>query len=215
MLEPAAAALESVAGAVYPSLTPASRAALLSYVALVFRWQRIANLTGAPDPSTFIRQHVSDSLSVLPHVGAGPLADIGSGAGLPGLVLAIAQPALEVVLVEPRGKRARFLEQARIELALPNVSVHAGRVQDWHPAHPPQTLICRAFASIPDFLTATLHLQSPGVRVLAMKGDLPEVELAGLDHDRYRSEVRSLEVAGWARRHLVALDCRESGTFVQ
>lgn len=208
MLEPAEAVLESVAGAIYPPLTVASRAALLSYVALVFRWQRIANLTGAPDPSTFIRQHVSDSLSVLPHVGAGPLADVGSGAGLPGLVLAIAQPALEVVLVEPRGKRARFLEQARIELALPNVSVHAGRVQDWHPMLPPQTLICRAFASIPDFLTATLHLQSPGVRVLAMKGDLPEVELAGLDHDRYRSEVLPLEVAGWARRHLVALDCR-------
>ena len=208
MLELVDAALASVAEAVHPPLTPASRDALLSYVALVFRWQRIANLTGAPDPATFVRQHVSDSLSVLPHVGAGPLADIGSGAGLPGLVLAIAQPALEVVLVEPRGKRARFLEQARIELGLSNVSVEAGRVQDWHPLHPPQTLICRAFASIADFLNATLHLQSPGVRMLAMKGDLPEVELAALDPGRYRSEVLPLEVAGWARRHLVALDCR-------
>lgn len=189
------------------SLTPDSAAALARYVELVFRWQRIANLTGAADPETFIREHLADCLAVLPHIGEGPLADIGSGSGLPGLVLAIVRPDIPVALVEPRGKRARFLEQVRIDLRLAHVAVHAMRVEAWRPLIPVDALICRAFSSLPDFVSATRHLQRPGLRLLAMKGELPASELDDLEARGFTVEARSLTVPGWSQRHLVTLHC--------
>lgn len=190
------------------TLTPESIAGLARYVDLVYRWQRIANLTGAADPETFIREHLADCLSVLPFIGEGALADIGSGSGLPGLVLAISRPDLEVSLIEPRGKRARFLEQVRIELRLHNVEVHPIRVEDWVPLAPVRTLICRAFSALGDFVDATRHLQQPGLRLLAMKGEPPAGEIAALQAQGYLVQTRELVVPGRLRRHLVIVDCR-------
>ena len=189
------------------TLAPESAAALARYVELVFRWQRIANLTGAADPDTFIREHLADCLSVLPFIGQGALADIGSGSGLPGLVVAILRPGTPVALVEPRGKRARFLEQVRIELELPNLAVHAVRVEAWNPTVPVDTLICRAFSSLPDFIKATRHLLRPGLRLLAMKGELPESELAEVAAQGFGVQTEPLTVPGWSRRHLIIVDC--------
>ena len=199
--------LASVSAELGVSLAPESVATLAQYVGLVFRWQRIANLTGAADPETFIREHLADCLSVLPFIGEGALADIGSGAGLPGLIVAILRPDIPVTLVEPRGKRARFLEQARIDLRLANVTVQGGRVEAWTPTAPIDSLICRAFSSLPDFLAATRHLQRPGLRLLAMKGELPAAELAEVDTGRYAAETHALTVPGWSRRHLVIFRC--------
>ena len=190
------------------ALTPESVVALARYVDLVFRWQRIANLTGAVDPDAFIREHLADCLSVLPFIDEGAMADIGSGAGLPGLVVAILRPDTPVALVEPRGKRARFLEQVRIELKLANVTVHRTRVEAWIPTVPVDSLICRAFSSLIDFLAATRHLQRPGLRLLAMKGELPTGELAEVDAQRYAVQIEELAVPGWSRRHLVIFHCR-------
>jgi 16S rRNA (guanine527-N7)-methyltransferase len=189
------------------ALAPESVAALARYVELVFRWQRIANLTGAAGPDTFIDEHLSDCLSVLPFLGEGALADIGSGSGLPGLVVAILRPDIHVALVEPRGKRARFLQQVRIELKLTNVNVHTARVEAWSPARPIDTLICRAFSSLPDFIVATRHLQRPGLRLLAMKGELPKSELAEVEAQGFAVQSQLLTVPGWSRRHLVIIQC--------
>jgi 16S rRNA (guanine527-N7)-methyltransferase len=166
----------------------------------------VANLTGADSALAFAREQVVDSLAVVPHVGAGRLLDVGSGNGLPGIVLAIARPALAVTLLEPRAKRARFLTQVRIELGLANVEVVCARVEDHHPLQAYDTLIARAFAALPDFVAATRHLLRPGTRLLAMKGQLDARELAACGLPLAALKTLTLNVPGYAERHLVMVD---------
>ncbi|MBM4226473.1 MAG: 16S rRNA (guanine(527)-N(7))-methyltransferase RsmG [Gammaproteobacteria bacterium] len=175
------------------------------YVALVFKWQRLANLTGAPDESVFVAEHIADCLAILPWIGDAPLADIGSGAGLPGLVIACIRPELEIALVEPRAKRARFLQQCVIDLDLPRVRVINLKVEEWQPAALPEVLICRALSSLESFVDSTRHLQTPVGRLLAMKGRIPEDELAARWAAAYRVNVHPLQVQGRDTRCLVEL----------
>lgn len=186
-------------------LSGAQVARLVQYVELVFKWNRIANLTGVRDVAEFIARHLSDCLSILPHVPAGVLADIGSGAGLPGLVLACVAPERRVFLVEPRAKRARFLEHARIALQLPQVEVVNARVEDWRPDVVVDAFVCRALGSVAEFVAVTAGLQRPGCRLLAMKGQVPAAELAGIHPRAYACRVHALQVPGWRDRHLVEL----------
>jgi len=189
-------------------LSGAQIACLAHYVELVFKWNRVSNLIGVRDVGEFVTRHLSDCLSVLPYVHGATLADVGSGAGLPGLVLACVRPDLGVFLIEPRAKRARFLEHARLTLALNNVEVVGARIEDWAPTQAIASVICRAFGSVPDFVLATRALQVPGCRLLAMKGQVPTAELAGIDDEKFASRVHQLQVPGWQARHLVELVCR-------
>ena len=188
------------------ALSAAQLAQLESYIALVQKWGRIANLTGTTNAPTFARQHVVDSLAVVPHVGRGRLLDVGSGNGLPGIVLAIALPELAVTLLEPRAKRARFLTQARIDLQLRNLEVVRARVEAFAPAQPYDTLIARAFGALAEYLDATRALRGPRTRTLAMKGQLDAAEFAACALPPNALTSIALDVPGYADRHLVVLE---------
>jgi 16S rRNA (guanine527-N7)-methyltransferase len=156
-----------------------SRDKLLAYVELLAKWNRIYNLTAIRDPLEMVTHHVLDSLSVLPHLpiaGGAAIADVGSGGGLPGIPLAIARPQWRVSLNDAVEKKAAFLTQAKIELALANVHVHEGRAERWRPEPPFELVISRAFAELRDFLSVCRHLVAKGGWLAAMKGARPAEE---------------------------------------
>ena len=179
---------------------------LEGYVGMVMRWGRVANLTGAASALAFAREQVVDSLAVVSHVGPGRVLDIGSGNGLPGVVLAIARSDLKVTLLEPRATRARFLTQVRIDLGLANVAVVCARVEDHQPPQHYHTLIAKAFAALPELLAATRALRGPCTRLLAMKGQLATSELAACDLPAAVVKTIELVVPGYAERHLLVIE---------
>ena len=151
---------------------------LLQYVSLLEKWNRTYNLTAIRSPVEMVSHHLLDSLVVLPHLpmpseGAS-LADVGSGAGLPGIPLAIARPQWKVTLNDSNTKKTAFLRQAAIELRLANVSVHEGRVEAWHPLSRFAVVISRAFAELADFIARCRHLVLPNGVLAAMKGSQEE-----------------------------------------
>lgn len=185
---------------------------LLAYLDLLGKWNKIYNLTAIRDPQQGVSIHLLDSLAVLPELSscAGTLADVGSGGGLPGIPIAIAEPARRVTLNDASEKKGAFLRQAVIELGLSNVTVHVGRVEDWHPAERFAVVISRGFASLVDFLAGCRHLAAPTGVLAAMKGAYPQGELAQVADDCNCSDVRRLQVPLLnAERHLVL--CRIGG----
>ncbi len=177
----------------------------LAHLALVARWNRIDNLTAIRDPRAMLAQHLLDSLSVAPHLRGRRLVDVGSGAGFPGLPLAILHPDWPVVLLDAAAKRVRFLRQAVLELGLDNVTVVQARVADWTPPAPADEVISRAFAPLDRFVAGARHLLAPGGRLLAMKGAVPAAELSALPRG-IAYTVTPLTVPGLpARRHLISL----------
>ena len=156
-------------------LPPGARDNLLRYVELLAKWNRTYNLTAIRDPLDMVRHHLLDSLVVIPHlpVADGLLADVGSGAGLPGIPLAIARPQWRITLNDASQKRAAFLRQAAIELGLANVAVHEGRVEKWRPAERFAVVISRAFAQLARFIACCRHLVRPGGVLAAMTGAAP------------------------------------------
>jgi 16S rRNA (guanine527-N7)-methyltransferase len=153
---------------------------LLSYIELLGKWNRTYNLTAIEDPLEMATLHVPDSLAVMQHLpltGEASLADIGSGGGLPGIPLAIARPQWRVTVNDSSSKKAAFLRQAAIELALPNLTVHEGRVEAWQPAQRFRLIISRAFAELAPFIAACRHLVAPGGWLAAMKGVYPRAEI--------------------------------------
>jgi 16S rRNA (guanine527-N7)-methyltransferase len=170
-------ALDRGLGQMALALPEDARKRLLDYVALLMKWNRTYNLTAIRDPVAMVLHHLLDSLAVLPHLplrsALGRIADAGSGAGLPGIPLALARPQWHVVLAESSQKKAAFLRQAAIELKLPNVEVHEGRVEVWRPEQLFDVVISRAFAALHDFVAACRHLVAPGGVLAAMKGVAP------------------------------------------
>ena len=189
------------------ALAPGMAASLARYADRVAQWNRTANLTGARDAATFCRRFLADSLAVAPLIEGRCIADIGSGNGLPGVVLAVLKPEAEVRLVEPRARRARFLQQVRIELSLGNVKVVEARVEDWHPTERPDAIVAQAVGDLTFLLAVTQHLRGPGCRLHALKGRAPDAELEALGPAAAACSVRRLQVPGWADRHLVTVDC--------
>ena len=182
----------------------------LAYLELLAKWNKTYNLTAIRDPDKMISHHLLDSLAVLPHLPAGLLADIGSGGGLPGIPLAIAQPARRVTLNEANHKKAAFLQQAVIELKLTNADVHIGRVQAWRPAQRFACVITRGFAELADFISACRHLLAPGGVLAAMKGVFPQAELERVPAGAECRDVRRLQVPLLeAERHLVLCRCQD------
>ena len=179
---------------------------LLDYQRLLNKWNKVYNLTAVRDPQKMVYQHLLDSLAVLPHILGNRVIDVGSGAGLPGIPLAIANPALEVVLLDSNHKKTVFVQQACIELGLANASVVCERVESWQPAQKFDTVISRAFSDLAEFFRLTKHLVAPGGALLAMKGVYPYEELAQLPLDAKVRQVIPLSVPGLgAERHLVEI----------
>jgi len=166
---------------------------LLAYVELLFKWNKVYNLTAIRDKSEMVSHHLLDSLAVVPHLWTGHWLDVGSGGGMPGLVLAIVKPDWQFTLLDSNTKKTGFVQQAVIELGLKNVSVHSGRVEEWHPEYRFDGIISRAFAELGDFLAVSKHLIAPDGRWAAMKGQ-PESELAGVAKGFEIEKIVSLKV---------------------
>lgn len=159
-------------------------APLMRYLAELEKWNATYNLSGIKIVDEMVLRHLLDSLTVLPAVPAlvdgTRLIDVGSGAGVPGLVLAIARPGLKVTTLDSAGKKARFMRHAIRALGLANADVFEGRAEDHAPAEPYDFIISRAFANLSDFVSVTEHLAGPDTRWLAMKAHVDDVERASL-----------------------------------
>ena len=201
------AALERGLGELGLSLPPGATDQLLAYIELLVKWNRTYNLTAIGAPLDMVPHHLLDSLAVLPHLclrANASLADVGSGAGLPGIPLAIARPGWSVALNDSSQKKAAFLRQAAMTLGLRNVEVRDGRAQDWRPAARFDAVITRAFARLAQFIAATRHLLARDGLFAAMKGMHPAAELAALPAECRCEDVLKLHVPLLnAQRHLV------------
>lgn len=161
-------------------LAPAQVDQLLAYLALLAHWNTVHNLTAVRDPAQMVPRHLLDSLAVLPWVQGDTLCDLGSGAGLPGIPLAIAAPSRRTWLVESTGKKARFLELVARELGLANVQVVAERAESAGVPQRVATATARALAALPEIVRYAARWLAPGGRLLALKGPGHADELAGL-----------------------------------
>jgi len=198
------AGLEIMGLSVPPTVAPQ----LMDYLSLLVHWNKAFNLTAVREPGDMVSKHLLDSLAVLPFIGKGHVADVGSGAGLPGIPLALSRPDTHFTLIDSNGKKTRFLNQAKMVLKLDNMDVIHHRVEDYSPMSDGiaiyfDTIIARAYANTQDILKSTAHLQQTGTRILVMQGKLDEtLELAGytLKHSHV------LNVHGLnAERHLLEI----------
>ena len=182
--------------------------ACLDFLTLLFQWNRVHNLTGPVSPADAVTRHLLDSLFISPFLRGTRALDIGSGAGFPGLPLAIARPDIDWTLLDNRVKRIGFLSQARARLRLLRVSIEHCRVEDYRPDKNFDTLVTRAVAALPTLVGITEHLRGDGVRLIAMKGKFPGSELKALSPDlREKVDVVRLNVPGLdAERHAGILD---------
>ncbi len=182
------------------------REQLLAYLALLYKWNRTYSLTALREQDKAVSHHLLDSLSILPFVPSGNLLDVGSGGGMPGIPLAIVRPELRVTLLDSNSKKTAFLQQTAIELGLPNISVHGGRVEQYHPTVGFTAITSRAFAELADFVGLSRHLLAPEGVWLAMKGVWPQEEIARLPGNVRVEAVHALQVPGVdAERHLIVM----------
>jgi len=187
-------------------LPPEAGQRLLNYLALLGKWNQTYNLTAIREPGKVVTHHLLDSLSVLPYVNTDTITDVGSGAGLPGIPLAVAKPGSRVVLIESNHKKGAFLRQAMTELQLTNVEVITERAENWHPLFEVGVVISRAFADLAGFVEIAGHLCSPTGVMLAMKGLYPDEEIEQLPASVKLERVERIDVPGLrATRHLVIL----------
>jgi 16S rRNA (guanine527-N7)-methyltransferase len=195
------AALRGMNLAPAPDLTELQIDQLLAYVAMMGQWGKTYNLTAVRNPQDMLRLHLLDSLVVRAplwqHLQGQPASvlDVGSGGGLPGVVLAITMPQVEVVCVDAVSKKTAFVRQVAAELRLPNLRAEHARVEDLKPK-PWQVITSRAFASLLDFVTLTQHLRAADGVWMAMKGKRPDDEMAALPPDVGVFHVEPLQVPG-------------------
>ena len=180
---------------------------LLDYAALIRKWNQTHNLTTIDDPAKMLTHHLLDSLSIARFVFGNRCLDIGSGAGLPGMVMALAYPEQHWTLVESRTKKASFLREAKIRCKAENVTVIATRIEDYRPPENFDTLASRAVSTVADLISMTGHLHHPILRLISMKGIYPEEELSALTpRQRETTEVFPVSVPGLAaHRHIVVV----------
>lgn len=185
---------------------PAVRKKLLHYLRLLEKWNRVYNLTGVRDPCVMVTRHILDSVAILPCVTGPRVLDVGTGAGLPGIPLALLLPAMRFVLLDSSSKKARFVRQAVAELELANVEVVCERAETFQPADRFDTLVARALAPIPSVLATSGHLCNVSGQILVMKGTYPGDELADIPDGYALAGVNRLRVPGLtAERHLVII----------
>ena len=180
------------------------RQRLIGFLTLLLRWNRTYNLTAVRDPEAAVTRHLLDSLAVLPYLTGSPVLDLGTGAGLPGIPLAIAVPSHRFVLLDGNGKKIRFVRQAALELGLSGVEAVQARMESYRPQQKFATIISRAVAELETLWRAAEPLLATPGRVLLMKGRRPEAELAALSAPNpqcHRLSVPGLE----AERHLIEI----------
>ncbi len=188
-------------------LAQEQRDTLVRFVALLTKWNRVYNLTAVRSPEQMVIRHLLDSLSVSHCIDRGPVLDVGSGAGLPGLVLAVARPELAFVLLDSNRKKSRFCRQAVAELGLGNVTVVHERLEKYRPQECYTTILSRAFGPVQNALEDFRRLSATDGRVLAMMGKQPRTDDASVAPLRECAKVMPLSVPGLdADRHLLVLN---------
>ncbi|MEO8303741.1 MAG: 16S rRNA (guanine(527)-N(7))-methyltransferase RsmG [Betaproteobacteria bacterium] len=194
-------------------MPPGAREKLGAYIDLLAKWNRTYNLTAIREPERMVTHHVLDALAVLPHLQGNParsslsLLDVGSGGGVPAIPLAIARPGWHVVALDSSHKKGAFLQQAAIELSLPNLEVVTARVEDFRPAAPFDVVISRAFSDLATFVASSARHLAEGGRLVAMKGVHPDEEIAQLPPDIRVVASPSLKVPGLdGERHLILME---------
>lgn len=225
--------LEAGLGALGLALDPAQVDTLLSYLALLAKWNATYNLTAIRNADEMLTHHLLDSLAAVPalaesarslsvpEAARGRVLDVGSGGGMPGLPLAIACPDVHVLMVDIVQKKTAFLTQCRAQLRLPNAAAHWGAVEKLDDPNGFAVITSRAFAELTDFVALAGHLLAPGGKLIAMKGVYPHAELDRMEAAgqmaRWQVEaVPRLQVPGLeAERHLTVLSRRDNGAAVQ
>jgi 16S rRNA (guanine527-N7)-methyltransferase len=191
------------------SLPPSAQGRLLDYLSLLRRWNRTYNLTAVREEGAMVNRHLLDSLAVLPHLPGQRICDVGSGAGLPGIPLALALPQAQVTLLDASEKKAAFLRQAVIELGIENAQVACARVERWDPPARFDIVISRALAPLARFASLASHLVAAGGVLAAMKGADPRAEIEELPAAFGVRSIVPLAVPGVrGARHLVLLEPR-------
>jgi len=179
---------------------------LMDFLRMLLKWNRVYNLSAISDPEQMVRLHLLDSLSVLPFLNGTRCIDVGTGAGLPGIPLAIARPDMHFALLDSNSKKTRFIQQVCIELELKNVLPVHERVEQYQPEDKFDTVTARAFTALPDMLTKTRHLLTRGGKLLAMKSK----ETDALEREDFQfNSVQSLAIPGLeATRNLVIYEAK-------
>ena len=154
---------------------------MINFIQLLKKWNQRFNLTSITDWRGMVIKHLLDSLAISPWITSPMILDVGSGAGIPGIPLAILQQDKAFTLLDSNGKKTRFINQATTELGLQNVSVVRGRIERYQPSQAFDQVICRAYASLQKFVEQTENILHPDIELLAMKGQLPESELQQLN----------------------------------
>jgi 16S rRNA (guanine527-N7)-methyltransferase len=176
---------------------------LLDYLALLMKWNRAYNLTAIRDPQEMVSRQLLDSLSILPLVQGKQILDVGTGAGLPGIPLAICMPDAYFTLLDSNGKKTRFVQQAKMELGLDNLEVHQARVERFEAAKEFDTITSRAFAALPKIVELTARLLSSNGILLAMKGTVPAAEVELVRADGNRVQIIQLQAPESGERHAI------------
>jgi len=180
---------------------------LIAYLQLMLKWNKAYNLTAIRELDSMVIRHLLDSLSILPFINQSPVLDVGTGAGLPGIPLALCLPDYQFVLLDSNGKKTRFLTQAKIELGIENIEVIHSRIEDYKPDFRFEMITCRAFAALNTILDLTQHLVTSSTRVMAMKGreEMPalaegytqlaqhELQVPWLDEERRLIEIQKAQ----------------------
>jgi 16S rRNA (guanine527-N7)-methyltransferase len=184
-----------------------ARAQLLQHLALLEKWNRVYNLTSVRDAAKAVSVHLLDSLAVVAYLDAKHLLDAGSGAGFPGIPIAVARPEMQVDLLDGNHKKCAFLTQAVAELKLKNVRVSCERVESWRPGRQFDCIISRALAEIAELVALTAHLLAPGGVLAAMKGVYPFEEIERIPAGFRVRQAHTLAVPGLdAERHLILIE---------
>lgn len=203
--------LQAVLGAGLEALglviAPSRQELLRTYVKLITKWNAVYNLSAIRNEPEMLTHHVLDALAIVPYLPAGQLLDVGSGAGLPGIPIAIAEADRSVALLDSNSKKVAFLQQAVIELGLKNATVHAARAETWRPDQAFDVITSRAFAELAEFVSCTQHLLAESGVFAAMKGAHARAEIERLPKGFKVRSIERLTVPGVnAERHLVLVE---------
>jgi len=184
-----------------------ARRKLLDFAGLLDKWNRVYNLTGIRGAEQIVSGHLLDCLAIAPHVTGATALDVGSGAGFPGIPLAIAHPGMQITLLDSNQKKTAFLRQAVSELGLDNATVVGERVESWQPQEKFELIVSRALADTGEFVRVSRHLLAADGVFAAMKGVIPHDELERLPQGYRVRKVLPLAVPGLeAQRHLILVE---------